>query len=98
MTAMTAMTANDRDDRDCAERTEGHVTNRPRELARSDCIFRMGKCARNHGRGGRRRSAGGPHAGYSARNVIAGSTCAARHAGAQHAITDTPPSSAITPR
>jgi hypothetical protein len=54
MTAMTAMTANDRDDRDCAERTEGHVTNRPRELARSDCIFRMGKCARNHGRGGRR--------------------------------------------
>src|ERR1700682_109218 len=35
---------------------------------------------------------------YSALNVIAGSTRAARHAGTQHAMTDTPISSAIIPR
>jgi hypothetical protein len=37
-------------------------------------------------------------ASYSARNVVAGSICAARHAGRPQAITDTAASSAITPR
>lgn len=35
---------------------------------------------------------------YSARSVLAGSTLAARHVGRPHAITDTPASSAITPK
>jgi hypothetical protein len=35
--------------------------------------------------------------GYSAFNVIAGSTLAARHAGTQQAIADTPRSNAVTP-
>jgi hypothetical protein len=60
------MTAIDRDDRDSCNYfisrvaeygTEWNcvdVTNRPRELARSDCIFRMDKCAHNPGRGGLR--------------------------------------------
>ena len=42
------------------------------------------------------RDAGDPST-YSARNVIEGSTLAARQAGAQHAIIDTPASSATTP-
>jgi hypothetical protein len=35
--------------------------------------------------------------GYSARNVMDGSTCAARTAGRPHAIAEMPASSAITP-
>ena len=35
---------------------------------------------------------------YSALRVIEGSTCAARHAGTQHAMPDTPVSNAITKR
>src|SRR5215210_3694516 len=40
---------------------------------------------------------GGPP-GYSARNVIDGSTRAARHAGTQQATAETPSSSMVTPR
>ena len=40
----------------------------------------------------------GRHSNYSARNVIEGSTCAARHAGIQQAMAETATSNAITPR
>ena len=99
MTATIAMTAIDRDDRDSGERTHGHVTSRLRETGTVRAHLLHGQvCVQPWPGRPLAECRRPPHPGYSARNVIAGSTCAARHAGAQHAITATPPSSAITPR
>src|SRR6266568_4533858 len=46
----------------------------------------------------RSRLSGGPSFPYSARNVIEGSTLAARHAGTQQAAAETAVNNAITPR